>query len=452
MACEMKTTKDSVQYTREMEHDQYFIRLFEKACALQNLPKKCAKQADLYRKKGNEEYVQKNYVRALCLFNQSMCYAPNGSQQLCKAYANRSATYLVLEMYDNCLQNIQMARDTGYPVNLISKLDERELKCQNKLTEINMSGAGAASEFIGLEPALSYPAHEKIPFIANCLEVKENEQYGRHIVTNTDLNVGDIVGIEKPYVGMVPNELSNLYCANCLSDNDLNLLPCPSCHLAMFCSLECRDQANKAFHDIECPIMDILLESDLIAQEQKITAIRLAVLAVKAFKSVDELIKFVKDFDNEAFPLTMADYEQNTAIDLVATVLKLERFDTRTNNEDRLIVGLYSAMLYKSLLNYTEFKELFKNKDEIEFLIDILYRMTGVALLNTFPLTENSKMLSKSGNFMAALFCPGIYPFSSLMNHSCAPNTAPIKYRSKNVIIVMKPIEKGQQLFTHYFW
>lgn len=76
---------------------------------------------------------------------------------------------------------------------------------------------------------LSQPANSKIPFIANCLEVKENDVYGRFIATNKDLSTGDIVIIEEPFYKVVSNEDRNLRCAICLKQNLLHLLPCEKC-------------------------------------------------------------------------------------------------------------------------------------------------------------------------------------------------------------------------------
>lgn len=44
---------------------------------------------------------------------------------------------------------------------------------------------------------LSHSPNEKIPFIVDCLELKTDQKYGRHIVTTRDLQPGDVIAIEK---------------------------------------------------------------------------------------------------------------------------------------------------------------------------------------------------------------------------------------------------------------
>jgi signal peptidase I len=85
---------------------------------------------------------------------------------------------------------------------------------------------------------LSYPPNKKIPFIANCLELRTDEKYGRYIITNRLLKTGDVVAIEEPIYKVIKADSryntcyeSNRYqrCANCLMDNLLDLIPCSNC-------------------------------------------------------------------------------------------------------------------------------------------------------------------------------------------------------------------------------
>lgn len=76
---------------------------------------------------------------------------------------------------------------------------------------------------------LSHPPNPKIPFIADCLEVKENEIYGRFIATKEDLLPGDIVIMEEPFYKIISPSEKNARCAVCLKQNMLNLIPCEKC-------------------------------------------------------------------------------------------------------------------------------------------------------------------------------------------------------------------------------
>jgi tetratricopeptide (TPR) repeat protein len=178
------------------------------------------KEAEKYRNEGNGLYNQAKLYEALISYNKSLCHAVPQSRHLSLAYANRSAVYLVLKEYDKCLENIQLARDHGYQPE--EKLKQREENCLEAMNNHRVDSENDPSQFF----KLSYPPNKKIPFIANCLELKENEQFGRHIITNKDLLPGDVVGIEEAFLKLIDKSSIYVRCSNCLRSNMLSLIPC----------------------------------------------------------------------------------------------------------------------------------------------------------------------------------------------------------------------------------
>lgn len=146
------------------------------------------------RGEGNSFYSARKFFDALLKYNESLCYAGPGSENLGHAFANRSAVYFEMKLYENCLRNIQLARDNFYPEKQSETLNRREAKSR----ELMKGKREKPSEF-GNFFKLSYPSNEKLPFLADCLEVKVNQKYGRHVVTNRDLRVGDIISLEDPF-------------------------------------------------------------------------------------------------------------------------------------------------------------------------------------------------------------------------------------------------------------
>jgi SET and MYND domain-containing protein 4 len=136
-----------------------------------------------YRDQGNLKYRQKIYFDALEFYNRSLMSAEPDSVERSFAFANRSAVYLEMKNYQLCLDNIQLARNSGYPVEKLQTLKSREEKCKELMESEVKSDDDDPWNFF----KLSYPANEKIPFIAACLELKKNEKFGRHIVTNRGL-------------------------------------------------------------------------------------------------------------------------------------------------------------------------------------------------------------------------------------------------------------------------
>ena len=179
--------------------------------------------AESSRKKCNDHRDQGEFYEALIACNKSVCFAVPSTKALSVAYANRSAVYFKCGLYMECLDNIKLARDNGYPAENLHKLEARDDKCK-KLLEAGNEKFDVWSFF-----KLSHPANEKIPFIVNCLELREDEKYGRHIVTTQDLKTGGFIAIEEPFCKIGKADFSYSRCSHCLKSRNLSLIPCTGC-------------------------------------------------------------------------------------------------------------------------------------------------------------------------------------------------------------------------------
>jgi hypothetical protein len=183
-------------------------------------------RAAKYRAEGNELFAQASYCESLLKYNHSLCYAEIGSIDLALGYGNRSAVYLKLKEHELCLKNIQLARDHGYPADKLQKLNERELECKKQMKFYHPHPDSDPLNFF----KLSYPANEKLPFFADCLELKINQKYGRHIITNRDLKCGDIIAITDSFFILFDKRARLHHCSNCASIvSKLSLIPCSGC-------------------------------------------------------------------------------------------------------------------------------------------------------------------------------------------------------------------------------
>uniref|UniRef100_A0A182VEP4 Uncharacterized protein n=1 Tax=Anopheles merus TaxID=30066 RepID=A0A182VEP4_ANOME len=111
-----------------------------------------------------------------------------------------------MQRFEDCLENIRLARESNYPGE---KLNQREKEVKNALAKARNKNASSSkvTPDVVEEPELSYAAKENAPQVANCLELRKNEQYGRHVVTTRKLNVGDVVMIERPFVTVLKDSL-----------------------------------------------------------------------------------------------------------------------------------------------------------------------------------------------------------------------------------------------------
>lgn len=133
-----------------------------------------------YRNDGNELHLKGKLFEALQSYNNSLCVAENDSVDIPLTFGMRSAVYLDAKEYRLCLDNIQLARDYGYPVDKLDILNYLEAKCKKLLDGQQTNPEDDPWNFF----KLSYPANEKIPFIVNCLEVRRNKKFGRFVITN----------------------------------------------------------------------------------------------------------------------------------------------------------------------------------------------------------------------------------------------------------------------------
>lgn len=181
---------------------------------------KCDELATKHRLRGNELFRDRKYFRALCAYNDSLCFAPPDSEAMGLGFANRSAVFLEIGEFNHCRKNVELAKKFNYPKRNFFKLEKRELSCpeQNK-QKPNENGA----------LRLTYKANSKYPFIADCLKLKRSVSFGRHIVTSSNLKTGDIIAIEQPFSALLLPNCTNKRCANCLGQFQLNLLPCSRC-------------------------------------------------------------------------------------------------------------------------------------------------------------------------------------------------------------------------------
>lgn len=215
--------------------------------------RKSSENAEATRSAGNKFYVERSFFNALEKYNESLCFAVAGSEAIGLAFANRSAVYFEMKLYEKCLKNIELAKANGYPDKNFTILDKRVEKCAEQIKAGNEAQKDENPfDFI----KLNHKANPKLPFVADCLELKSSDKFGRFVITNQDLRVGDIVAIEKPKFRIIKSDAryescqeKNKFqrCAFCLKDNLMDLIPCESCSASKFKKSFVNSKTFKAF-------------------------------------------------------------------------------------------------------------------------------------------------------------------------------------------------------------
>ena len=181
-------------------------------------------ESDELRKEADALFSNKEFRKSVMKYNESLCYAEPNSKEMALAYAKRSLVFWETSMYLNCIESIDLAIASGYPAKRINKLKD----CRQKCVEM-MKVHGHDKNFNPWSYfKLSHQANEKLPFIINSLELRNDEKYGRHVITNMDLKTGDVIAIEEPFDIFKTQESSFTHCHNCFKRNNYCLIPCPT--------------------------------------------------------------------------------------------------------------------------------------------------------------------------------------------------------------------------------
>ncbi|CAO1396017.1 unnamed protein product [Diamesa hyperborea] len=351
-----------------------------------------ATTAELLRNTGNLRAKDKIFQYALKEYNDSLSYIQS-KESLGLTYAERSAVCFECDEFESCLRNIQLAIDHNYPVDTVAVLHERKLKCL-QLMKTNMK-RGNHWEFL----KLTYAANHKVPFIVDCLELNKNEIHGNHIITNKDLKVGDIIAIEKPY-SIVLVGLRSRCCATCGSRKTFDFIPC-DLNYENYCSKACQQFALNTVHRPEAKIF---------SKQFSPMTMRIYMNALVLFDgSIEDLQAFL--CANQSPPRSIFDLDLNSS-------------DEIENGRNRLI-ALFG------LIDDVDFT----NKNTDQFVTYFLECALEVV---------KSNLLTSSHEYFQ-----GIYLFRSHLNYSIKPNSVTLQMDNQTLHLVIRPIAKGEQLFTN---
>lgn len=390
-------------------------------------------------REGDNSLASNCYTAMKC-YNKSICHAPTDSNSLANGYSKRSALYFEWKEWKKSLENIEMSRKCiKFPDTLKIELDKREKICIKMIKEKKSYPNNTKHETKQSYEKLSYPKHEKVPFVANCVELAENKEYGRHIIAKRDLNVGDVIGIDTAFIAILTNDYIYSRCTFCLSENSYNLIPCNKCTRAMFCNEKCRDAAFSSFHKFECCVIDGIYDTFMPTE---IIALR---LVLKLFANHEELEKiklFVSREDANSMNVFKIDHNCSSISEHYKAIYSLLSHSLERTNELMFSFTFVASLIIIVMKNCPEIRELFKDSQ----LRGLFYRL----LLHHIQSTEcNSSTLNHFANPSKTRLMDdyglGIFPFVCMFNHECISNVTGFNYENnKNLVTVERRIRAGE--------
>lgn len=174
---------------------------------------------------GNSLYEKRQHCEAILSYNRSLCFAEPETQIASLCYGKRSLVYFDLKEYELCLANIELSIGDN-PVDQTVKFDDLKSECSRAMKSYRRAPDEDPMNFF----KLSYPANEKLPCLSDCLEMRVNKKFGRHIISTRNLNVGDIIAVTDFSFIFFDKRARLHHCSHCASSSTkLSLIPCTGC-------------------------------------------------------------------------------------------------------------------------------------------------------------------------------------------------------------------------------
>jgi len=291
---------------------------------------------------------------------------------------------------------------------------------------------------------LSYPAHEKTPFLANCVELRENKKYGRGLFATRDLKPGDVIAVDESFVKALNRREFHKRCTNCLEVRSMNLMPCSGCVSAMFCSKKCQDEAMEKFHQFECPHLDSFELFNCFKPINDFASLsRTFFEARHAAGGLDKLKAICAD--KEIQQKTFFDYDlskdNNPSLELNQFLAAIGQISLSIDSE--VPVNLLDKTVINRWINQQPFRSVWKTPDEKKDVKQILMQLCDLyqTIFKEFsgPKLEEVTMFGSSVNLVMPYF-----------NYSCAPNVSHNLAGNQLVHIVDFPIKKGEAILQSF--
>ncbi|XP_031631949.1 uncharacterized protein LOC116346156 [Contarinia nasturtii] len=378
------------------------------------IPSKNEEKSIKFREEGNALFTQLDWYAAMEKYNESLCYARYDSKNLGLAYANRSACFYQLEMYEECLADIEMAIKSGYPENFHWKLKNRKIDCQKMMIK------GIQRDDFGTK--LSFECDPIFPCMANVIRFGRDETGTYALYANEHIDIGKTIVLEKAVSTYVCDRFG-LRCFVCLK-TQCNLRPCPMCTAAMFCSDECYDYWGHFFECRHTYSKDKKLNGTVMFE------VRLIMQVVAMFKKPSELIGFVETTLRED-PEELPDHLMDTK-SIYRAYLKQPILPSYLNTQE-FFISAFAA--FSTVLTYAQFKSYQKEKNR-RFLMHLIMHHCLVSHRNAArKIVSGDSELCMSTSLMMKYF-----------KHSCAPNVSMIDLNGHAVFYTHRPVKRGEKL------
>lgn len=382
------------------------------------------------------------------------------------AYANRSAAYFECHLYDLCAENIELALECDCPEDKRRMLSERLQRCGDILSgAIPDPNPHKVKYDIEDELELKFQMRMRsepnptIPFIAKSLRQHFNPRSNRKFVaSDVALKVGEIIadeaGFNKTHFMLSSNNSQFQHCAECLSENKLNLKSCDFCLNSMFCSKRCHDEMTQ-FHQHRCDVFF----NQIDYRSPQVAALKFFVKALKVFGTIEKLEEFVIASDGKVSTIFDFDFSDSTKNDENYVKLMINSMPkgwhdwklTKDGFGDQRAMMNHTGVIFftspaiKPLLNtHKGFIEMFLERS-LKIVLSQSAPVLGFLGFESGDHPDNAEKYQRVDYTVVGAGFSGLY---HALDHSCSPNTNQVCLNGRKYHVVLRPIAVGEEITT----
>lgn len=374
------------------------------------------------RNEGNRFFAEQEWLLAMEKYNESLCFAEHGSENLSLAYANRSACFLRLKQFSECLVDIELAGKIGYPKKLLPKLEQRKLACLKGERE------QPKDEYYKLcaEPNKNFPC------MANVVKIERKANGEYCVIAKRDLSIFEAVMIEKPIFKYLYGK-HGTRCNICLIDK-ANLMPCDKCTGALFCGDECK---NHFLHEHECGIQFC---DDEQRNSHVLNGVRALLLTIDLFDSADEMTEFVEKATKgnpNGPPPPMKDEKSQYAAFLQYPI------DSKFADTHKCCDIVFHT--YQLIMRNSKISNMFKLEKHRRFLMHLISH--HACIMDRNLLRSGGKAKEAPDNYYSYLT-----PMTQFFKKVYSPNLLRFEIKQNMVYVTSRMIKKGEELTIEFLF
>eukprot|EP00093_Oithona_nana_P003709 03709.XXX_1099_2702_1 [CDS] Oithona nana genome sequencing. len=304
-----------------------------------------------------------------------------------------------------------------------------------------------------LVPELKQP-HTSFPALSQAVAVQYDPKgvRGRYCVASRDIEPGELLAVETPFVWLLDKEAAKEHCWHCFRSL-LAPVPCPNCAGIMFCGPECRDEALKTYHKYECGITDVIHKGQIGGWALAFRAITTQPYEFydqnrKRFSKRNELLGS-KNHDNEVY--------ESTSIWSFHNLVTHQGSDKQA---PELMMQSLAAIFLLRCLKAKNYYPIEPNADpkrlseEELYLSLLIHHFMRVTYYNTHEITTTDEDTNGVGFGTDRLAMRRIgratNPTLALLNHTCDPNYRRISVGRQTLGFATKLIKAGEEITDTY--